>query len=126
MPDCDVKTIWAHELAGFAQSKEQLECIAWALENLPETPPNVIKFRNLCRQAPAAPVPRLEAPKADPARVAAELAKLGTLRAGPAPAVTNLSWAHGLKAREEAGERLNPTTRTMYRQALGMPIGRGA
>ena len=54
--DGDLKSMWAHELAGFASD---LPSIAWALENLPERCPNAIAFRNLCRQAPrAANAPR--------------------------------------------------------------------
>jgi hypothetical protein len=78
----DVKGAWAHELAGFA-NEQGLSRIAWALENLPDFPPNAVVFKNLCRQAPsvdltkALPAPP---PPADPARIAAEMAKLGNVR----------------------------------------------
>lgn len=32
------------------------------------------------------------------------------------------AWAHALKAREQAGERLSIAQRTMWREALGLPI----
>ena len=34
------------------------------------------------------------------------------------PKTDPLSWAKALKAREEAGEKLNPTIREMWRSAL--------
>ena len=45
-----VKASWAHELSGFANDMHSL---AWALEHLPERPPNVIEFRKIARQAPS-------------------------------------------------------------------------
>jgi hypothetical protein len=72
-----VKSDWAHELAGFAQHPR---AIAWALQNIPaDKPPTVLEFRAIARKAPAEDVPQLESPKADPERVAAELAKLAPL-----------------------------------------------
>lgn len=117
-PLSDVKTAWAHELAGFAS---QLQHIAWALENLPERCPNVIEFRNLCRQSPRDAVPQLPEPTADPARVAAELAKLAELRKPAADGgVGHKDWAHRLVARAQAGERINRAPLSLARQALGM------
>lgn len=106
-PINDVKSAWAHELQGFDR---QLEAIAWALENLPEQVPNIIQFRNLCRRAPAPNVPRLPEPKADPARVREELAKLGGVReAIVASPRANTAWAHAIVERAKAGERISPT-----------------
>jgi len=117
-PLVDAKSIWAHELQGFAQ---RLEAVVWALDQLPEHPPNVIQFRNLCRQAPAPEVPLLPEAKADPARLAAELAKLGDLRATVTaqPAGDMKAWARRLKAREMAAERLSSFQRNAWRVALG-------
>lgn len=117
-PEGDLKTVWAHELAGF---ENQLHALAWALENLPEKCPNVIEFRNLARRAPAPEVPRLPEPKADIARVNAELAKLAPLKAEREKAPRGwLDWAYALQSRENDGEKLNPTVRLFYRQALGI------
>lgn len=114
-----IKTVWAHELAGFAP---HLQSIAWALENLPERCPNVIEFRNLCRQAPRDPEPQLPAPQADPERLRAELAKLAEVRkAAVAPAGAK-DWAHRILARVEAGERVNRTVHRFAREALGLPV----
>lgn len=118
-PDNDIKTVWAHELGGF---EDHLHSMAWALDNLPERAPNVVEFRNLCRKAPAADVPKLPEPKADLARVAAELAKLAPTRAAivnGAP-FDHRAWAYRLQARDESGEILNMTVKTFYRQALGL------
>lgn len=118
-PEEDLKTVWAHELAGF---ENHLHSLAWALENLPERAPNVIEFRNLCRKAPEVDLPRLQEPKADLARVNAELAKLAPIK----EALKSTSkhdpkeWAYLLQARDKSGERLNATVRMFHRQALGI------
>ena len=118
-PEGDLKTVWAHELSGF---ENQLSSLAWALENLPERAPNVIEFRTLARRAPAPELPRLPEPKADLARVNAELAKLAPLKANLKSAEPHdfKAWAYGLQARDKAGEKLNMTVKTFYRQALGL------
>jgi len=122
MDQASLKALWAHEMAGFA---DKLSMIAWALENLPERAPNVIEFRNLARRAPAPEAPRLPEPKADPERVAAELAKLGpTIAAARTPTepVDHKAWAKRIVARHEAGERLTPTTLRFAKQGLGMEV----
>ena len=40
---------WAEKLAGF---EEHPECIKYVLESLPETPPTLPQFLELCRRAP--------------------------------------------------------------------------
>lgn len=111
-----VKSDWAHELAGFAQHPR---AIAWALQNLPpDTPPTVLQFRALARKAPAPDVPRLDAPKADPERVAAELAKLAPVITGKAPGHDGKSWARAILLKHQGGLRVNPTSLRFARQAL--------
>lgn len=111
-----VKSLWAHELAGY---ENNLAAIAWALENLPETCPNLIQFRNLCRKAPEVEQKRLEMPKADHARVAAELAKLAPLLAAkPASFTDSRAWAKSILQRIKAGEVINPTTAQMAKDAV--------
>lgn len=46
----NAKQVWAEELGTFA---DWPDAIAYALKNLPERSPNVIRFRELCRHAPA-------------------------------------------------------------------------
>lgn len=114
----DVKSAWAHELSGYGQS---LHAIAWALENLPERCPNAVEFRNLCRVAPASEQPRLPEPKADPARVAAELSKLAPARAAIAGAVPDhRGWARRIVARHEAGQKVSRICLQFAREALGV------
>ena len=108
-----VKASWAHELSGFTS---RLDCVAWALENLPERCPNVIQFRNLCNAAPSQPVKLLDMPKADPGRVAAELAKLGIVR--DRPPVDKKDWARRRQTRDESGEMLKPIQIRFYKEAL--------
>lgn len=122
VPMQDVKTAWGHELSVFA---DWLEAVAWALDNLPARCPNVIEFKQLCRQAPARAVAALPQPKADPARVAAELARLAPLRQATASvvalaAVDNKAWARSIVARHDAGAAINPTSLRFAREALGI------
>ena len=113
----DVKSDWGHELAGFA---EHPEAIAYALANLPPKAPSVIEFRALARRAPLPEVKLLDAPKADPARVAAELAKLAPLRVRKSDTLPNgKEWAHRLLARAAAGERIRPICLKFAKEAVG-------
>lgn len=114
-PIADVKTVWLNMLDPFRNSKKR---IVWAMQNLPEKSPNAIEFRNLCRAAPMPEIPVLEAPKAEPARVAAELAKLGHVRNTVSQPHGMKQWAHNLKARHVAGEKLNPNQIRCYTEAL--------
>lgn len=117
VPETDIKTVWAHELAGYAS---HLGALAWALENLPERPMNVLEFRALCRRAVTSETPRLPEPAADPARVAQELAKLSSM-VKPLPVVAgHKDWAKRIMARKQAGERVNSTACRMASEALGL------
>jgi hypothetical protein len=107
-----VKSDWCHELAQFERLPHR---IAYALANLPEAPPSVATFKALCRQAPAPETTALPEPKADPARVKAELAKLADMRAVPTSRAGNRDWAHRIIARHEAGQKISPTVLQMAR-----------
>ena len=122
VPMQDVKTAWAHELAGFANS---LSRVAWALENLPPRCPNVIEFKLLCRQAPMPDAPVLPEPKADPARVAAELSKLADVKKATKAAthvIDHKAWARAIIARHEAGERVRPIALRFAKEALRLHL----
>ncbi len=110
-----VKSDWAHELAGFAQHPR---AIAWALQNLPpERPPTVLEFRALARKTPADDKPQIEAPAADPSRIAAELAKLApVLRRREVK--DDKEWARRIIAREAAGDPVRPICLRFAREAL--------
>jgi len=117
-PIADVKTVWAHELSIFSGSLHRL---AWALENLPERCPNVMEFKSLCRQAPSPEQKALPEPKADPARVAAELAKLAPMREAFVSVTPKdcKQWARNILAQRAAGIPRTPAVVQMARNALG-------
>lgn len=110
-----VKSDWAHELAGF---EHHPKAIAWALQNLPtDKPPTVLDFKFLARRAPPDELPRLEAPKADPERVAAELAKLVPIVEKPKEG-DGRGWARAILGRYKGGAKIAPATLRMVKQAL--------
>ena len=115
-PIADIKTAWLNAIDPFKTSKKR---ILWARQNLPERCPTPIEFRNLCRSAPMPESPVLPLPKADPSRVAEELAKLGMLPKVERPHGMK-QWAYDLKARHEAGHKLNPNQIRCYTDALGL------
>lgn len=59
-----LKQDWAEKLSGF---NGQGDAIKYALEHLPEYPPNVGQFRDLCRRAP-----KVERNKLPPPNLSAE------------------------------------------------------
>jgi hypothetical protein len=109
----EVKADWRRELHGWLIANPQ--AIRHALENLPAgKPPDVLQFRELCRRRPEAAPLALEAPRANPERVRREIARLRDLRRDVGPK----HWAHRLRERDQAGERLCVVQRVMYREAL--------
>lgn len=73
----DVKSDWAHELQGFENNPQ---AIKYALQHLPPAkPPTVFEFRNIALRAPEQPLPRLEAPPANPEIVRKALAEARAL-----------------------------------------------
>lgn len=123
-PLSDVKTAWAYQLSQFTHSKTAKRSILWALQNLPDHVPSAMQFRNVCRLAPLPQPIALPEPKADPARIAAELAKLEPLRQrlNDFTPVDHKAWAKTLKSRDEAGEPINMNQRRCYRNALGLQV----
>ena len=113
----DVKTAWSYELQNF---DKRLDAVAWALENLPERVPNLIAFRNLCRSAPAKDVPILSEPKADPARLKAELSKLGEIRTKvlTTSTIDGRDWARRILQRQKDGLSLSPISSRFAKEAL--------
>lgn len=112
----EIKSFWLHELSGFMQSKESMQAISWALNHLPERPPNLVQFKNLCLQAPAVEKPQLAAPPADPARVSKELAKWVTIRDGQRSDPKD--WARKILGDYAAGIKRSPAAVEMARNAL--------
>lgn len=118
-PLADIKKIWCEDLSEFIRSENSKRAILWALKNRPETVPNSIQFRNLCRHAPAVEASRIEAPKADPERIKVELAKLVPLRQAAPTAHDPRAWARSILVDHKSGLRRSPTVVLMARQAFG-------
>lgn len=111
----EIKSFWMNQLSGFMQSKESMMAISWALNHLPERPPNLVQFKNLCYQAPAVEKPQLPSPPADSERVKQELAKLGAmnkLKSDPK------DWARKILGDYDDGVKKSPTVVQMARDAL--------
>jgi len=113
----EIKTFWLQELSGFMQSKESMMAISWALKHLPERPPNLVQFKNLCYQAPLVEKLQLPAPLADPARVSKELSKLADMRI-TTKRVDPKEWARKILGDYAAGAKKSPAAVEMARNAL--------
>ena len=105
-----VKRDWANELEGL--SRAQLE---YGMNNLPpDYPPTVLGLREVCIDAPEPEFKQLPSPPRDAKKAAALAAAAKALTIGRDQSSPK-EWAWRLKAREEAGEKLTPTQRAMYR-----------
>jgi hypothetical protein len=108
----DVKANWGHELGCFAQSPDS---IRHGLEHLPERPPNIVQFRDLCR-IPVKPVLLTN----DLPPVAPEMAAMvKEVFSKAEKRASDKGWAHALQAREKNGEALSMAQRQAWRTALG-------
>lgn len=104
-----VKADWARELAGFNG-----EALKHALDNLPpERPPTVGQFKSLCINRPIPAEKQLPRPPAKEEAVA--LARNYQIKVGGS---AGKEWAHNLRRRELACERLTSAQRAMWRAAL--------
>lgn len=109
-----VKADWAHELGAYTSRPE---AIAHAMAVLPpDSPPNVMQFRDLCRRAPEYAPKALPAPPPDPT-LAQELRRA----VRPVLGSGGRQWAHSLQARIAAGYRPTPFQRQAVAEALGNP-----
>lgn len=115
----EIKSFWLNGLSGFLQSKESMMAISWALNNLPERPPNLVQFKNLCHQAPAVEKPKLLEPPADPEQVRKELAKLATFRMNNVKQDPK-DWARKILGDYAGGVKKSPTVVEMARNALNV------
>lgn len=115
-----IKAIWSHELAAY---EADLKPIAWALENLPDRAPSLMRFKALCRAAPRPATVLLPSPVADPERVAAELAKLGAMLHPGASSqpVDHKAWARKIMTRIEYGQKVGIYAQRAAREVLGLP-----
>lgn len=113
-PLSNVKTTWSDYLSGF-----DVDDISYALDKLTEKVPSVLVFRDLCRSAPKKEMPRLEAPKMDPLRMAEEIAKQVKVKEAMQKHRYNpKEWAPKIIARHQAGEKISPAVLKMARDTI--------
>lgn len=113
-----VRFDWASVLDGFEQWPD---AIKFAIENMDdEKPPTATMFRTFALKAPKPELLQLPEPKADPVRMAAALGKLEHVRNAQASPHGMKDWAYRLKARHDAGDKLNPNQIRCYQAALGL------
>lgn len=107
-----VKGNWATELGRYAKRPD---AIKWALENLPAKPPNVVEFRNLCRDAPNPDVIKLPPPTRTPMpeKVAEAFSVLFKGKPGDGK-----GWAQSILDRHERGEKVSCTALRMAKEAM--------
>lgn len=119
VPLPDVKRDWAHELSGFQQNPG---AIAHGLEHCVTLakPPTVHEFKAACLRRPnPAPVALLDAPPADPQRVAAEVSRWGHLRQA-APVHGDRCWAKNIVERYTQGAKVGIYALKAAREVVGM------
>lgn len=119
VPIDEVKAHWAEVLGCFVARPE---AIKYALKNLHENKsPTALDFRAVCLRCPTPVLVALDAPAADPARVAAEFAKMATpSQDSSASAGPNKAWARDALAKHAAGIKISLATLLFARQALGL------
>lgn len=116
-----VHSDWSDELRDY-DNRKGYEIIHWALQHLPERPPNSIQFHNLCRQAPidrsmALPPPDGKPLTEEQRRVLREAIQA---IAKPRPEGKDLTWAHRVMGRAKAGEKCSSIAVRMAKEALGV------
>ena len=110
----DVKTDWAHELAGF---NENPEAIAHALQNLPaDKPPNVYQFRAIARSLPSKQAMLPKPAAASPDVVAAQLMAMVPIK--KQLKVDGKEWARRIVGCADAGGIVRPYSLNLARAAL--------
>jgi hypothetical protein len=121
---CDVKSDWSHELDGY---EKRPKAISWALQNLPhDRPPTVLEFRRLCNTLPQEATVFIDAPKADPQRVKAAMAKLSDAPPDTHGLEDGIEWARRIVRRKEAGEKIVPYSFKLALSALALERPGGA
>jgi len=103
---------WAEELGRFGNAPD---AIGYALENLPDFPPNLVQFKAICNRAPGPVFKALPQPEADKEVVSKALAK----------AAEAIKPQHDILFRQRehmrmeiAGEKLSMRQRDFWRIAL--------
>lgn len=102
---------WGRELRAYQQNPS---AISYALDNLPEHPPNLVEFKAMCRRRPETGAPMLAAPRVPPQRMLEAVAAI----ARPVQRADPKAWARDFEERESRGEQLTVAQRTAWRLAL--------
>lgn len=109
---------WGRELGRFQSNPKAL---AYALDHLPPTPPNLVEFRALCNRCPEAPRAAIAGPAPDPQRVQRVIEGIGrpAEKSDPLALLRELAESD---ARDGTfrGQKVTQAQRQTYRQALGM------
>lgn len=109
--------MWAEKLAGF---RERPDAIRRVLDTLPKHPPTLPEFVELCRTScPKQEVKALPAPEVPPSVIEARQAEAQAIAARVAGNVPGKAWAHKLRARYLAGDRLMMAQVSLASDALG-------
>ena len=109
--------MWAEKLAGF---RERPDAIRRVLDTLPKHPPTLPEFVELCRTScPKQEVKALPAPDVPPSVIEARQAEAQAIAARVSGNVPSKAWAHKLRARYLAGERLMMAQVALASDALG-------
>lgn len=96
-----VKADWADMLGGLSGA-----ALRYGLANLAQLPPNAMQFRDICVRAPVEFPAAIEAPRADPAVVAAVRAGITMEQAEPPAAVASRNIVRASETRPlTAGQR---------------------
>lgn len=117
VPPETLREAWAVALGRFDGER-----IKWALEQMIATcpwPPTLPEFAALCRQAPRDEPAKLPAPEVPPSVIEARQAEAQAIAARVAGNVPGKAWAHKLRARYLAGERLMMAQVSLASDALG-------
>ena len=117
VPAESMRETWAVALGRFDGER-----IKWALDQMIATcpwPPTLPEFAALCRQAPRDEPVKLPAPDVPPSVIEARQAEAQAIAARVAENVPSKAWAHKLRARYLAGERLMMAQVSMASDALG-------
>lgn len=113
----DTKAEWARELTGTSAM-----AIEGALDSLPDgAPPSLAQFKSLCVFAPGGASRAARRQDGNPRAAAEALARMADTKVRVEAGQPRLKWAHDLRARERAGEKLSNATRRNWRAALGLP-----
>ena len=109
--------MWADKLAGF---RDRPDAIRRVLDTLPKHPPTLPEFVELCRTScPKQEMKALPAPEVPPSVIAARQAEVQAIAARVAGNVPGKAWAHKLRTRYLAGERLMMAQVSLASDALG-------